>query len=170
MYHKTSSILALVLASFLAGCVAHGPAFSDAKPAPPAPGFALVYVFREHAEPTAFGATVFFDESRVATLNQKGFTWAYLAPGEHRIRTRWPLLATQRSTSVTLNVVAGETYVLDLRAIMRVEGPDLVFGSGMGRLDPQSGVARISRCCRFQRPERTHYPAAARAPSGAGSL
>jgi hypothetical protein len=72
-------VLALLLCVLiLEGCatLASGPVFSEAKAPPPAPEKALVYVFRERAEPVAWWTTVYFDRSVVATLRNKGFTSA----------------------------------------------------------------------------------------------
>jgi uncharacterized protein DUF2846 len=155
----------LVMGTALSGCAvaAHAPTFAAAKAAPPEEGMALVYIFRDRAQPTAWSATVYFDESKVATLKEDGFTWAYLAPGEHRVRAEWPWLSGQDDSSITLNVVPGETYYLELLGIARVTGvtwpvTHFQMGSGFIVLDPRIGEEAISRCCRFQPPAASRYP------------
>ena len=125
---------------------------------------ALVYVFRDRAEPTAWGATVYFDDSKVATLRENGFTWAYLAPGQHRVSAKWFWLSGQEDSSITLNVAAGETYHLELLGISRGSmGGGFIYtqmGSGFNRADPRMADERIAACCRFQQPAAPRYPAA----------
>lgn len=156
----------LFLMMVLSGCAAsrQAPSFADTKVAPPREGTALVYVFRDRAEPTAWGATVHLGESKLATLKEDGFTWAYLAPGEHRVTLKWPLLSGQRESSFTLNVVANETYYLELVGVSRlVSGPpswSYQTGSGFAVRDARAGGEAISRCCRFQPPTASQYPPA----------
>jgi hypothetical protein len=155
--------LALQLA--LGGCVvaASAPSFADAVAPAPEEGMALVYVFRDRAEPTAWGATIFFDDDKVTTLKEDGFTWAYLAPGEHRIRAEWFWLSSQEDSFITLDVAAGQTYHLELLGVVNVTGMAgnmmyMEIGSGMNLLDARTAVERMTRCCRFQQPAAPRYP------------
>jgi hypothetical protein len=158
--HYHTRFLVLVLSVLiLGGCatLANGPVFSEAKAAPPESGKALVYVFRERAEPVAWGTTIYFDRSVVANLRNKGFTWAYLDPGEYRIRAAWPLLAAQSSATFRLTARAGETYYLELQGISEISGTWVTVGSGLIPRDPRVAEWRISSCCRFEPPAESHY-------------
>lgn len=162
-----SAFLAGSLALYLAlgGCVvaANAPSFAEAAAPAPEEGMALVYVFRDRAEPTAWGATIFFDDDRVAMLKEDGFTWAYMAPGTHRIRAEWHWLSGQEDSFITLNVAPGRTYHLELLGVVNVTGMVgntmyMEIGSGMNLLEPRLAVERMSSCCRFQRPAAPRYP------------
>jgi hypothetical protein len=147
------AILALV------GCatVAQGPSYSESKAVEAKPGHAVLYVFREYAEPTAWGAKIQIDGKEVSTLNQGGFTWVYTAPGYREIKAVWNPLSGQHDSFVSLNVAEGETYYVELTGISRlsgVSGGSMYFsvGSGLNGVRPDMAEARVRRCCRFQRP------------------
>lgn len=162
-------VLAIALSVFcLEGCatLASGPVFSEAKAPPPRAEKALVYVFRERAEPVAWGTTVYVDRAVVTSLRNKGFTWAYLDPGEYRIRTVWNLLSGQSNAAFQLTARAGETYYLEVKGISQVSGatvaggtavPTFTTGSGLILQDPKMAEERISACCRFEPPAASHY-------------
>lgn len=165
MVRNAVCIGALLISTALGGCAvaANAPSFSAATAPAPEPGMALVYIFRDRAEPTMWPATVYFGEDAVTTLRENGFTWAYLAPGQHSISAKWNALSGQENSAITLNVVAGETYHLELLGMSRVAGGIgrimyLQMGSGLNRLDPQLAVERMSLCCRFQPPAARAYP------------
>jgi hypothetical protein len=167
-----ANTLSAVLTSIalLSGCatVAEGPAFSDARAVTPMAGRATVYVFRKYAEPTAWGATVHFDDQEVATLNQGGFTWAYLTPGKRRVRAVWAGMSGQRDSEIGLDVKAGNTYYVELTGISKMTGsgpgalPGTItiyyrIGSGMSEVNPAVAELVLSQCCKFQKPRSTEY-------------
>ena len=159
-------MLAAVLATsalLLTGCgTVQGPSFSEARAPAPVNGKALVYVYRKHAEPTAWGGTIFFDRSEIATLNQGGFTWAHLSPGTHTVRAVWAGLSGQRDSLINLEVNADTTYYLELVGVSKLVGvapayPGIALsfqmGSGLNETDPARAEAIVAACCKFQSPK-----------------
>ena len=163
----------------LGGCatVLDGPSYVEAQPKFVKDGKALVYVFRQYAEPTAWGATVHFDDKKVATLHQGGFTWAHLSPGTHSVKAVWPGLSAQRDSHIDLDVKAGNTYYVELTGTSRFDdanpgasyplrtGSGLIIvpilsvkvGSGLSEVRPEVAEPIVSRCCKFQKPVSTEY-------------
>ena len=98
---------------FLNACTASGNRFvSDTSDTHPNLGKLTVY--REHAEPTAYPATIEIDGQTVVGLKQKGFCTVYLTPGKRTIRADWPAFSGQPDQTLTLNVKAGEEYFVTL--------------------------------------------------------
>ena len=166
----STKLVPLAFVMLLSGCatVAEGPAFSQARALRPMAGKATVYVFRKYAEPTAWGATIQFDNQEVATLNQGGFTWAYLTPGKRTVRAVWAGMSGQRDSFVELDVNAEKIYFVELTGTSRFAGTgtgslpgtyNMYFrvGSGMSEVNPAVAEPIVSQCCKFQKPRAPEY-------------
>jgi hypothetical protein len=162
MIPQTLSFLAFTaLAASIAGCATAGSVPAGSAPPETAPdsGFAVIYIIREHAEPTAWPATAHLDGMRVAALGQKSYTRAYVAAGEHRIRVTWNRISGQRSYDSPFRVVAGQTYYLMLVGISQYHLNEITLGSGLRTVDARAGADAIARCRAFTPPARARYPA-----------
>lgn len=154
----------LTLTIFLSGCVtvAQGPDFSEARAKTQPTNKATVYVFRKHAEPTAWGATVYFADRPVASLNEGGFTWAHLSPGKQTIRAVWSPISGQRDSKIDITVEAGKTYYVELLGVSQVTGYSMGtmyyrIGSGLNEVHPVPAEDILARCCKFQAPAASDY-------------
>src|SRR3569623_1601995 len=107
---------------FLSGCatVAQGPSYSQARALKTISGYATVYVLRDYAEPTAWGAKIHIDGTPVATLNQKGFTWVYVKPGNKDIKAVWPGASSLKDSAISVETVAGKTYYIELTGVSQM--------------------------------------------------
>ena len=169
MFRRTTRSLLCVCAGLavlasMGGCAtnAHGPAYSQSIPASPPPGFALVYVFRRYAEPTAWGATVQASGQKVATLNQGGFTWMYLKAVPQQIRAAWPILSGQQDSFVDLDLADGSTHYIELVGVSKMAGVSaglmwIRIGSGLNELKPENARAVLHDCCVLQPGVKTTY-------------
>ena len=155
--------LLILVAAALAGCAttAEGPEYSAAKATAGKPGYATVYIFRAHAEPTLWPATIQIGEQEVAALSQKGFTWAYVSPGKRTVKAVWAAMSSQKDSVITLDIREGETYFVELKGISRLSvgssGSVAQTGSGMIAYGAASGERRVSACCRFVKPQSQTY-------------
>ena len=147
---------------FILGCatIAKGPNYSDSKAINSKPGYATLYVFREYAEPTAWGANIQVDTKPVSTLNQNGFTWVYVKPGKKDIKAVWSGMSGQKDSFISIDTVEGKTYYVELTGISQAAGgiyPVMYFkmGSGLNQVKPESAVKRLETCCKFQEPSST---------------
>ena len=164
MIKAGSLIAAVVLGSVLTGCATvEGPSFQEARPASVAPGKALVYVFRKHAEPTMWSTAIRIGDRELATLSQGGFTWAYVTPGKYTIRGVWPAISSQNDSVIDLDIEAGRTYFVELTGIARMTGVSpgyapgsvtvhYVMGSGLNERPRETAEPILVECCRFQKP------------------
>lgn len=73
-------LMFLAAAMMLSGCVVSptAPAYADAPKPELTGGNAVLYVYREHAEPTAFKAFITDGDRKIVSLPQKAFSWVYL--------------------------------------------------------------------------------------------
>jgi hypothetical protein len=162
MTRQTRSFLAFTaLAALIAGCATAGsvPVASAPREPAPDPGFAVVYIIRVNAEPTAWPATAHLDGMRVAALGQKSYTRMYVAAGEHQIGVTWNRISGQRSYESPFRVVSGETHYLMLEGISQYHPNQLIMGAGLRAVHARAGADAIARCRAFTRPARSRYPA-----------
>lgn len=149
------SLLSLLV---LGACatVATGPSFFEAKAPPPPKGKATVYVYRKHAEPTAWGTTIFFASKEVANLSQGEFTWVHVSPGELMVRLTWPPLSGQRDSQLQLLIQSGRIYFLEVSGLSRgfCVGLGCVtthIGSSLHEVNPEVAPDVIESCCKYQK-------------------
>lgn len=128
---RVESLLTLAGACLLAGCAAHGPAFTDA---PPPGAKALVYIYRAPSIVGSAQAAGFdVNEKRVATLDPGGYTFFHAVPAHYEVKQFWPVSVVSitspglwQSISLPLDVKAGEIHYLR-------------FATGMGGPSPYGG-------------------------------
>jgi hypothetical protein len=149
------------------GCAAHGAAFAQTTPPVAKQDEAVLYVFRAHAEPTAWGTTVSIDGQELTTLNQGGFTVAVVKPGARKLKSTWPLLASQKDGTLDLEVAAGRTYYVAVTGVSRLTGSgmdsygqhyyEFTKGTGMHSVNPQAAPDLLAKCCVLQPSEPKTY-------------
>ena len=144
------------------GCatVAKGPSYLESKAIKSKPGFAVLYIFREYAEPTAWGANIQVDTKPITTLNQGGFTWAYVKPGKKEIKAVWSGMSGQKDSFISINIKESRTYYVELTGISQVIGASssavyFKMGSGLNEVKPGFAVKKLEVCCKFQKPTVT---------------
>lgn len=155
---QANGVLSILLTAILSACatVAKGPTYSEAKAFRPDPAHATIYIFREYAEPTAWGANIVINGSATAALNQGGFAWVYSKPGKTEIKAVWSSMSGQNDSFISIETRPGQTYYVELTGISKgeVKFPFLYFkvGSGLSQIKPDAAVKKLETCCRFQKP------------------
>lgn len=162
MSKKLKLVISILLVGILSGCatVAKGPAFTGLEEVKPRQGLAIVYIYREYAEPTAWGSTIHIDSQRVATLNQGGYTWIYAKPGTRKLSGKWPALSGQDDSELSIDLAANTTYFVNVTGVSQLSSsmPGFItMGSGLNLVDPQESVNRLKICCKLQTAESTTY-------------
>lgn len=165
--------MAFSLLVVLAGCTglagpAEGPAYLESKAQTGKPGHAVLYVFRQYAEPTAFLTTIQIDEKEVAKLPQGGYTWVYATPGTHKINAVWAA-ASQRTGQAYLDIVADQTYYVGVLGSAKADfyAPSVIGGilsvatmkmsSGFELVPADIAEQKLTLCCKFQKPLHADY-------------
>lgn len=162
---RRSSCAASLLSLLVLGAcvtVATGPPFSEAKAPPPPGGKATVYVYRRHAEPTAWETTIFFAANEVAALGQGGFTWAHVSPGALSVRATWPWLSGQKDSQRQLLIEPGRTYFLEVSGVSRgfCVGSGCIatrISSSLDEVSPELAPAAIEKCCKYRKASTSLY-------------
>jgi hypothetical protein len=148
-------ILALSLAVLAVACgmknPAVGPSYAASRPSEPRADAALVYVMRLKAEPVGVPATVLADGREVVALSSWGFTWFYLPPGRHVLEARWPQVSGQLPARLSLEVVAGQAYHVELLGVSRPTGHGQILGSSFELRTPFVATPRLD-LCGYQKP------------------
>ena len=130
----------------------HTTSHAETQPAEPYPD-ANLYIFREHAEPTAWAPTVKIDGKKIVALGNKSYTAIHLAPGQYKITLNWPLMATQRSAGANVEIKEGSKTYLEVTGTSRYNGYYMWLGSGIGQAKPELAQATIATCCKFKAPK-----------------
>jgi len=153
------SVLAAFLSAFLivtiGGCATSGdaPRYEDAPVPKMAPNQAVLYIYRQHAEPTAWPAYLEIDDKEAASLAQKGFTWVYVKPGKHNFKYAWPVLAGMPAVKFEMNFESGKTYAFEMRGKVSLSGRTFTSTNAIQPTRAEEAIANMAGCCRYVAPK-----------------
>jgi hypothetical protein len=156
---KLKFAIATLLALLLTACAVPetAPTFSQTPTAIPKEGMAVLYLYREYAEPKLLQPTVSINGTKVVSLPQKSFSWIYISPGTHKLSSRWPFLSGPPPLEFWAKYVAGKRYFYEISGRIRVDlGGGVVTTRSSAQIDGQQeleAVQRLEKCCRFISPE-----------------
>ncbi len=153
-------VLMLVICTTLVGACAvspSAPSYSEAPNPDMSSGKAILYVYREHAEPTAWSATLSMDDKELVALAEKGFSWIYINPGKHRFKISWPLLAGMPKNEFESEFEKDKVYVFEMKGRVDIVGMQgmTVLAAGKTSLmpvEPDAAKSIMTKCCRFVSP------------------
>ena len=148
-----------VLSTFLCGCAVSStaPSFSEA----PAPNLnrdkAVLYIYRQYAEPTAWSAYLLMEDQELVSLPQQGFSWVYVNPGKHHFTFKWPWLASMPTVEFDREFEKNKVYVFEMqgRTAMTGVGVGVVHfrtESEISPTAPEVAKSAMTACCRYVRP------------------
>lgn len=153
-------ILPLLALALLTACAvpADAPSFAQTPRATPMEGKAVLYLYRDYAEPTAWRNTISIDGKEVAVLPQKSFTWIHVSVGKHTMSSRWPMLAGMPKVEFPFEPVAGASYFFEVKGTSQLTGTSYAPGgvnmhffteTRMKVADERAALAQLEKCCRF---------------------
>ena len=157
------SIPFFLAATILAGCAAPStaPKFSEAPSAAVREDMAVLYIYREYAEPTAWSPTIYIDGKEVVSLPQQGFSWVYLPAGQHILSSKWSFLAGVRPIEFAADYKNGTRYFFEIIGTSRMTGsspgyPGVTMHfkttAQVRSSQEYEAVQQLQRCCRFIKP------------------
>jgi hypothetical protein len=143
--------ICLLISTSLAGCVTSqkAPAYLAAPVPEISSERAVLYIYREYAEPTAFASYLQIDGREVASLNQQGFTWVYVTPGNHKMKYGFPVLAGMPSVPFSHTFEAGKVYAFQMIGTLTVSGSTLEAVSAVRPLEIEDAQKKMQQCCRY---------------------
>ena len=154
-----SPIAALVLSACAAPSTA--PTYSQVPAAEPREGMAVLYVYREYAEPTAWSPTISIDGKEFVSLPQQGFSWVYVSPGKRTFLSKWSFLSGSPPVEFSAEFVAGTRYFFEITGTSRLTGTSS-GGAGLNMHfttiaqinspKEREAVRQLEKCCRFISP------------------
>lgn len=160
-----SPLFALLLSVLLSACAApaSAPTYSQAPVAVPKEGLAVLYIYREYAEPTVWNTSIYVDGEELVSLPQQSFSWVYLSPGKHTIASRWSLMASVPPLEFSLNAKSGTRYFFEIKGTVRAvakpanyNGPPSAIHmrttAQMNGAQEREAIKQLERCCRFLAP------------------
>ena len=136
-------ILALLLVLAVSGCATSKTATSFvAAPLPElSADKAILYIYRDYAQPTAFASYLEVDGIEAASLN--------LSPGEHAFEFGWPFLATMPSVEFKETLEGGKVYAFQMQGSVAVSGSMIHARSAIALTDLQAARDQMTACCRY---------------------
>ena len=141
----------LFISASLVGCVTSqkAPAYVAAPVPEITSASAVLYIYREYAEPTAFSSYLQIDGREVASLNQQGFTWVYVTPGNHKMKYGFPALAGMPSVPFSHSFEAGKVYAFQMFGTVKFSGSTIESVSAVQPLPIEEAQKKMQQCCRY---------------------
>ncbi|QUM80349.1 hypothetical protein HWV01_08650 [Moritella sp. 5] len=113
---------------------------------------AILYVFRDYAEPTAWSSYLLVDGKEVISLQQEGFTWVYLAPGDRQFINGWSALAGMPDVKFNHSIEAGKLYSFEMKSRVAVNRTSITSTTEIDLLSFDEAEKRLKLCCRYVAP------------------
>lgn len=96
---------------------------SSFEPAPAPPdGMALVYMYRIKVPPGMRTPKIVVDGDTVSKLPNNAYTWFYVKPGTHTIKTKWGAFSDIPDLEFVATIAANQTYYLKMSGSVRSWG------------------------------------------------
>jgi hypothetical protein len=108
---------------------------------------AILYIYRDYAEPTGLSSYLEIDSIEVASLDQKNFTWVYIEPGEHNFIFGWPSYAGMPNVNFNHSLEAGKSYAFHM-----VGDVGHIHKSGIEPIKIDVAKSIIKNCCNYVSP------------------
>lgn len=146
---KALTLVSLLV--LLTGCTTSksAPTFLDAQRPEVKSDLAVLYIFRDYAEPTAFAAHLKIDDVEAASLNQQGFTWVYIEPGTHQFKYGWNFLSGMPTVEFENSFEAGKVYAFQMSGGVNSLGNMIRSTSAIQPISPEVAIEKMKQCCRY---------------------
>ena len=148
------NIVVLIFIAFIAGCATSqtAPTLSQSPKPIVSSDKAVLFIFRDHAEPVALVAYLEIENTKVASLRQNGFTWLYVTPGKKNIKYMWPILAGMPIAKFEYEFEAGKTYAFEMTGKSIYMGYGFSTATVMKEMDITEAREIIESCCHYVLP------------------
>jgi len=159
MKSSVAAVLMSLLVVAIGGCAtsSDAPRYEDAPAPKAAPDQAVLYIYRRHAEPTAWSAYLEVDGKEAASLAQKGFTWVYVKPGKHNFKYAWPVLAGMPAVKFEMDFEAGKTYAFEMHGRVSLSGRTFTSTNKIQPTRADVAIANMAGCCRYVAPSGQNF-------------
>lgn len=112
LFKLTLACIAFLVLNGCAYTMLNGKKFSEAPP--PKSNEALLYIYRIHGGPHFRSPDITINDKMFIDLQNLGYSYKYLSPGEYSIKTKWSIDLSGRDREVNLKIKSGETYYIQL--------------------------------------------------------
>ena len=107
---------ALLAAAVLGGCATASKQNPGPRPwpNPPAADSAVLFFYAERRDRLGENPTIYVDGFKVFTLKKDSYSWCYVKPGVHTVRTVWEGSSARLNTQTQHELKGGQTRFLRL--------------------------------------------------------
>lgn len=148
------NIIVLTILLILSGCATSktAPTLFDAPEPNISNDKAVLYIFRDYAEPLALAAYLEIENTEVASLKQDGFTWVYVTPGKKNLKYGWPMLAGMPSLKFEFEFEPGKSYAFEMAGKSTYAGIGFNTQTILKEMEITQAKKIIYLCCRYVPP------------------
>ena len=144
------NIILAGLGLWLAACATgpSGPAFNAAHTPIANSDKAVLYVYREYAEPVSSKASVYIDGHEIIVLPQGTFSWVYITPGTHHVVYKWNEESSMPVSEYDKQFAKGNSYVYEMIGSVA----DLRPRSFLRKIEMPAARKTMQQCCKYVKP------------------
>ena len=113
---------------------------------------AVLYIFRDRAEPLAWPAYLEIENTNVASLKQEGYTWVYVTPGKKNLKYGWPALVGMPSVKFDFEFAPNKSYAFEMTGKARYTGIGFNTQTILKEMEITQAKKIIYLCCRYVPP------------------
>jgi hypothetical protein len=89
---------------------------------PPPEGSSLIYIYRIKVPPGMRTPKILVDSAEVTKLPNNSYSWFYVAPGSHSIKTKWGFMTDVPDLEMVADILPNQTYYLKMQGSVRSWG------------------------------------------------
>lgn len=147
--------LLLMAALLLGACATDQPQNSGNKPfpRPPSAGQALVFFYIERYDPVKSQPTLYIDGDPIVELPGNSYSWVYVKPGLHAVRTMWGHRDAGMNAHIMHEFKAGESAFLKCDTTALHFGPFYNVSGEVRSVSPETAYRGIQNAT-YRRPRR----------------
>jgi hypothetical protein len=120
------------------------------QPAPPPPsGYALVYMYRIKVEPSLRKAQILVDGEKTTALSNKSYTWFYLSPGSHTLRTKWGFMAEVPELEGVIYAKSNSVHYVKMSGSVRGSGSYYRTTSGISEVSEATAMSDLTKAKKY---------------------
>ena len=138
------AILASLLFSGCATTLLEGPKFVQANP--PSAGESLVYFYRPNSTPFWLSPELLLNGKSVLELENQGYSYLYLKPGEYDINIAWSGLSGRSDMKGKIKTEAGKTYYIRSHGHVAYSGNSYSSSGYLTTVPANKALNEITHC------------------------
>jgi hypothetical protein len=102
---------------------------------PPPEGSSLIYMYRIKVPPGMRTPKIVVDSTEVSKLPNNAYTWFYVTPGSHSIKTKWGFMSDVPDLEIVADILPNQVYYLKMQGSVK--------SWGAGQIRTHTGIKEV---------------------------